>query len=227
MADFLPNRESELVTWANNFNTLIQAGAITYGLTTPQALQMGSFYSAFAAAYQTANDPATRSPSAIIAKNTAMKNMVSFIRLLARIIQANPNLSAQQKSNLGLTVRDTDPSSVNPPGSAPMMDIVSVVGRTAKSRLHDSANPTRRGRPEGVAGASIYSFVGATPPAELSAWTFVGNTSRTTCDVQFDADVPAGAVVWLTACWFNAKAQNGPTCAPVSTNLPGGGAVAA
>lgn len=227
MADYLPTRESELVTWASNFNTLVQAGAITYGLTPAQALQMGSLYTAFAAAHQTASDPATRSPSNIIAKNTAMKNMVACIRQLARILQANPSLSAQQKSDLGLTVRDVEPSPVNPPASAPMLDVLSAAGRLVKIRLHDSANPARRGRPDGVAGASVFSFVGPTPPAELSAWMFVGNTSRTGMDVQFDAQVPAGAVVWLTACWFNGKAQNGPACSPVNTNLPGGGAVAA
>ena len=225
--DFLPTRESQLVTWSNNFNALVQLNAVSYGLSIPQSMTLDGYHSIFVTAYQTANDPATRSPSAIIAKKTAMANLVSYIRQLARILQANPALTNQQKSDLGLTVRDADPTPINPPADAPMLDVVSVVGRMVKIRLHDAANPTRRGRPDGVIGASVYSFVGATPPAELSAWAFVGNTSRTGHDVQFDAQVPAGAVVWLCACWFNAKSQSGPACAPISTNLPGGGAVAA
>lgn len=142
-------------------------------------------------------------------------------------MQANPSVTGQQKSSLGLTVRDVEPTPINPPADAPTLDVLSAVGRSVKVRLHDSANPTRRGKPAGVAGASLFTCVGATPPADISGWTFQGNTSRTTADVQFPAEVPAGATVWLTAFWFNPRAQNGPTCAPVSTNLPGGGAVAA
>ena len=88
--------------------------------------------------------------------------------------------------------------------------------------LHDALNPTRRGKPLGVAGASVFSFVGPTAPAELAAWKFEGNTTRTRVDVLFPADTPPGSKIWVCAFWFNPRAQAGPTSAPVSTNLPGG-----
>jgi hypothetical protein len=46
-------------------------------------------------------------------------------------------------------------------------------------------------------------------------------------DVEFPADAANGATVWLTAFWFNPRAQSGPACQPISTNIPGGLSMAA
>src|SRR5688572_13214418 len=161
MADFFPSREADIVTWSINFKTKIVATPTVYGLTAPQATAYGTKHDAFVAAHQTANDPATRSPSAIVAKDVAKVNLAAEARMLARIIQAAPAVTAEQRSDLGLTVRDSDPSPIPPPAAAPEMDIISAVVRTVRVRLRDLANPTRRGKPDGVAGASVFSHVGA------------------------------------------------------------------
>jgi hypothetical protein len=85
----------------------------------------------------------------------------------------------------------------------------------------------RRGRPPGVAGAVVFSFVGATPPTSLADWRFEQNTSKTSLEINFPATVPPGARVWFTAFWFNPRAQNGPASAPTGINIPGGMAMAA
>src|SRR5688572_12047548 len=149
MADFFPSREADIVTWSNNFDSLITATPIPYGLTAAQATAYGAKHDAFVAAHQTANDPATRSPSAIVAKDVAKAALAAEARMLARIIQATPSVTAQQKSDLGLTIRSSEPTPIPPPAAAPDMDIISAVVRTVKVRLRDSASPTRRGKPEG------------------------------------------------------------------------------
>jgi hypothetical protein len=109
----------------------------------------------------------------------------------------------------------------------PSVDIKSVTGNTVRLRIHDPSNPTRRGKPDGVDGISVFSFVGAEPPTGVAGWHFEGNTTRTVIDVAFDGSVAPGSKVWFTSFYFNARAQSGPACAPVSTNLQGGGAMAA
>jgi hypothetical protein len=227
MPDFIPPRESELVTWSTNLNTKINAGPTLYGLSVGQATAYGVLHSDFLTRYQTANNPDTRSPSNIIAKDTSKTALIANARMLAAIVQAFPAITDEQLSDLGLTVPAVEPSPINPPADAPGLDIVSAVVRTVKIRLHDSANPTRRGKPAGVAGASVFSFVGATPPAEIVGWKFEGNTTKTTVEVEFASSVASGATVWVCAFWFNPRAQSGPACNPVSTNLPGGAVMAA
>jgi hypothetical protein len=142
----------------------------------------------------------------------------AFVELPAA---ADGSVTDGQKLSLGLNVK-ASPSPIPVPSSAPGLDVVSVSAWTVKIKLHDSTSSAKRGKPPGVSGAAVFSFVGATPPTDIAAWKFEGNTGRTNIDVAFANTLAPGALVWLTAFWFNGRKQSGPACAPVSTNLQGG-----
>jgi hypothetical protein len=172
-------------------------------------------------AYNTAKNSLTRSPANIITKNAAKRAMIVEARQLAGVIQKFPTITNTQRSELGLTVPNT-PSPVPVPSSQPAMEITSVSGWTVSLRLHDSTSGTKRGKPAGVSGASLFSFVGAIAPAEIALWKFEGSTGRTKINVSFDSSNAPGTKVWLTAFWFNNRKRSGPACDPISTNLQGG-----
>lgn len=218
---FLPDTDSGLLAWSLNFKTLIQAGAVSYGLTVPLATAYGALHDAYADALAAA-DPAIRTRGSVAAKNTARANLKANARLLDRLVQGTGTVTDQQKRDLGLNVRSA-PSPIPPPADAPGLDILSVSGWTVKIKLHDTASSARRGKPPGVTGASIFSFVGAEAPADIGSWQFEGNTGKTSGTVTFPNTLAAGAQVWITAFWFNGRKQSGPACAPVPTNLQGGG----
>lgn len=221
--DFLPKRDSELVTWSNNFDTLITASAPSYGLTVAQASAYNTLHDAFVSAFQVSSNPSTNSHSSVVVKNDAREALVDNARTLAGIIQANPDVTNQQRSDLGLTVRDTEPTPIPVPADPPGLQIVSAVGRSVTIRLHDTANPDNRGKPDGVDGATVLSFIGSAPPApeDIDSWKFEGNISRVTTVVNLPATVPSGATAWFTAFWFNPRKQSGPAAQPISTQIPG------
>lgn len=221
-AEFPPNREADLVTWSGNFNTKIGVAGPDYGLTPAQTAEYGMLHDAFIAAYTVANDPATRSPMNIALKNDCKQALLANIRLLAGIIQSFPGTTNAKRIDLGLPVRGTEPTPIPVPAKAPQVLIQSVDGRAVRLRLVDVDNPIRRGKPAGVSGAAIFSYIGATPPGELAEWTFELNSGKTVVDLEFPATVAAGTTVYLTAFWFNPRKQAGPIADPVSTNLPGG-----
>src|SRR5687768_6902946 len=158
--DYIPSTDGALVTWSANFNALIGASAVSYGLTVAQATSYDLKHDLYAAAFQTASDTSTRTPSTVIAKDVARAALVAEARMLARIIQATPSVTAEQKSDLRLTVRDSEPSPIGPPAAAPGISIVSISATAVKIRLQDVVNPDRRGKPAGVAGASVFSYIG-------------------------------------------------------------------
>ena len=150
-----------------------------------------------------------------------------FARMQQAIGQRFPGTTNTQRSDLGLTVRNPEPTPIPPPASAPNIDVLSVDENTVRIRLHDPANPTRRGKPAGVDGAAIFSFVGDDAPTAEATWRFEGNTTRTAINVTFPNTGAPGSKVWFTAFWFNERKQSGPAATPVGTNLPGGAAMAA
>jgi hypothetical protein len=222
MAKFPPDREADLVSSASNFDVKTTAAPTTFGLSVPQCTAFHTVLTAFVAARTVALDPLTRSPANIVAKDIAKNSLLASYRQLAGIVQKFPGTTNFIRAELGLPLRFPEPTPIPPPAAAPLLQVKSVSVRTARVRLIDAANPTRRGKPAGVSGAAVFSFVGSEAPPDLTEWTFEGNAGRTTVDVVFPSSVENGATVWITAYWFNPRKQAGPTANPVSANLPGG-----
>lgn len=228
--DYLPSREADLLQWSVNFNARINASPMNYGLSVAQAAAYTTLHDAFAAAYTAANEPITRTAATIATKNSAKEALIrgaGGIRELAGIVQAFPGTTDTERIELGLTVRDTEPTPVPPPATAPTLSVISTLARVVKVRLRDAENPDRRGKPTGVSGAALFTFVGETPPSDPLQWSFLFNTSRTVFDVQFPSTVAGGSKVWLTAFWFNPRKESGPASAAVSTRIDDGMSAAA
>ncbi len=215
---YLPTRESELVTWSTSFAQVIAAGATAYGLTDLQSDAYGEAQSAFVAAHQTANDPATRSPANIEAKNAAKSALITLTRQLVKVVQAWPDITDQKRVALGITVPDDEPTPVPVPDTSPRIEITSVDGWMISFQLYDGGS-TSRAKPEGVQGAYVYRYVGETPPSDVDAWTMAGSTSKTESKVVIPSSVAPGTKVWLTAAWVNTKLQTGPACTPISRHV--------
>lgn len=225
MADstYLPRKEGELVTWSLNLSTFINADPTIYGLTLTQASDYAALQTAYSTAYTTANQDATRTKPNIVAKNVAKQALIESSRQLVAIIQAYPGTTDQMRADLQITIRDTEPTPIDPPVNPPAIAVVSRFNRDVTLRLYDETNPTSRARPQNVIGASIFTFVGDTAPTEVSQWHFEFQTNETVATVTFPESVPHGAKVWFTAYWFNMKSQSGPgTYPPISCYLDSG-----
>jgi hypothetical protein len=221
MPDFLPSSDTDLLNWGNSFSEKITATPTAYGLVATQSAAFAALLGIYSDALAIAIDPTTRTRSTIATKDEAKTPLKANARDLARIINAFPAITNTQRLDLGLTPRKGEASPINPPDECPVMTVVSAIGRTLKIKL-SGQDTTRRGKPDGVDGATCFSFVGSAPPADISQWKFEASITRTTFDLEFPATVPAGSQVWLCAFWFSPRSESGPACQPISAYLAGG-----
>jgi hypothetical protein len=220
----ISRKDSDLLSWARNFDQRVSSAPGDYGLDASQAAQFHDAYVAYLASYQVVSEAqarGARDPAWTSAKEQAKAELLQIGRELYSFVQSSRSVPDDKKQSVGVRVKKTNPTAVPRPTEAPQIDILMSRGRTVSILLH-RAESLRRARPEGTIGAAVFSYIGQTPPASLSDWTFEFNTSKTTLNVSFPGDVPSGATVWFTAFWFNSRKQSGPTSAPTSTNLPGG-----
>jgi len=227
MSSYLPTVEADLVNFSVNFNTRINATPTAFGLTAIQSAAYTVLHDDFIAAYNlVTQDPVTRSTPNITAKNTAKNALINDpngIRDLVDVIQAYAGTTDEQRAQLLITIRDTTPTPAPIPSDPPDLSIVSTLGQNVKYRLRDSANPNSRGKPEGVAGAMFFYYVGETAPPTLDGWQSMGNFGKNVGSLAFSAaTVPPGSKVWLSAAWYNTRNQAGPLAEPLSFFLPGG-----
>jgi hypothetical protein len=207
--DYIPKRDAEFRDWSRSFSEQINANPEQFGLTPLLASEYAALNDAYAAALEAAFD---RARPAIETKKTARKAAEKEARRLVRIIQVHPSTTNTMRAELRITVPDPELTPVAQPREMPLMIIVGVVGPTVRLRFRGMTE-ARRGKPEGVSGVTVLSYVGDEPPADPMQWAFHGSTSRLTYDATFH-NVEAGTRVWLTAFWFNTRAESGPVCAP-------------
>lgn len=220
--DFIPAREADLVSFTNNMATLLGDVPAQFGLDTDQGDAYVALNTQWVNAYNLTQNGLTRSRSNIISKNELKKQIVALTRQYARIMNAWPDMTNAKRAQLGLTVREPEPTPVPAPTTAPKIDVMGVYGRTLFLNLSDPGSD-RRGKPDKVQHAVVFSYVGTTPPPSLDGWTFEANVTRTTTQVTFDADLPPGATVYVTAMWQNFRAESGPMATPAMVTFGAAG----
>ncbi len=214
--DFIPRRDCDFVNFSASFSARINATPVAFGLTPAMASDYAALNATLHSAFTRATQSITRTTPAVGAKNTARRNAERSLRQLARLIQATPGVSNEHKQALGLTVRDTQPSPVRRPVERPRVSAKLLFGSTVRITVQ-ARKSLRRGKPQGVAGATILSYVGDRPPADPRKWMQT-NTTRPRLDITFD-HVQPGAVVWIAARWFNPRQQAGPMSEAVYTHM--------
>lgn len=217
MSSRMPTTDAGLLAWSTNFRTLISADPAVYGLTAEAATAYAAAQETYATAYQVAVDPSTRTRPTVAAKDAAKTALQITSRQLGKIVEGTASVTDAQKLALGLNVR-RPPTPRPAPTTAPVLEVLSVIGRTVRVRLHGD-EPGRRGRPKDVANATIFTYIGETPSSDRNDWRFEFATNKLVADIEFNDEIPAGTRVWMTAHWNNAKSESGPMSQPIGTLL--------
>src|SRR5688572_3148995 len=102
---YLTKSYVDLYAGSNTFNNLISTGFASYGLTELQSDAYAALNASYAAAFLLAQAPQTRTKGTIQARNDAALPLVAKASELAKIIDAYPPVTNQQKIDLGLSVR--------------------------------------------------------------------------------------------------------------------------
>ncbi len=146
---------------------------------------------------------------------------VAATRGWARQINGLKRITNDDRQALGLTVRDTTPTRIEPPTVAPYVRVTNVKNGEIFFDLRQDGD--LRAKPAGVADSLVFTFVGESAPTDTKQWTYAMTTGRTNVKLPFPEGA-GGTTLWIAAFWTNAKGQSGPSSTPVSVNLPAVGA---
>lgn len=129
MDTFPQARETDLIVGSQTFEMPLASMATAIGLSPAQVTAFDDLQAAFALKYALVQDPATRTPTNVIAKNEARQAMVDNARMLIKIIQANPLVTDEQRRTLNITIRKAR-TSQSTPNVEPLLEIDEVNGHT-------------------------------------------------------------------------------------------------
>jgi len=199
---YIPAKEASFATWLTNFNALILASPTTYGLSTADAAALDSMTTTYLAAYNLAKAGGTRGPANIAAKDSARANVTTRARQLATLIQANPAITDDQKTTLGITVRKTNKTPVPAPTSSPILTFIAATPLQHTIRFADQNTPASRSKPFGALSLQLTAAVAAGSTQQLLL-------TKNPVAVNFQAS-DAGKLCTYSAKWATRTGLLGP-----------------
>lgn len=202
-APYIPPRETDLVTWADNFAALITAAPSTYGLDAGAAAAIQAAVDDFDAKYLLAVNPSTRTPTTVGDKNASKLAMIPIIRTYASQIRINPGVMNADKIALGLNLPNNTPAPIPVPSTIPVLTIMSATPLRHTLKFRDEmASPTSRAKAPLSIGCEIYvgiSTIALTDPTEAD---FYATAVKVPFYIDYDpADV--GKLATIFGRWVN------------------------
>jgi hypothetical protein len=215
--NYLPREEAKLVTWTGEFVTTLTplVAKTDFPIDSARLAQYVTTRDEFVTAYNTANNPTTRTKPAVTEKNARKATLIRSTRSVVDVLQAWPDMTNTLRDELGISQRGKKPEPSPIPAKA-FVKVLSIDGRDVTLEIRQGVG--KAGRPRGAQGATVMIAYGAEAPAETTAWTLATNTGRTKTTITLDA-VPAACTAWISAFFWNGRKQSGPASTPVSVSL--------
>lgn len=222
---YLPPKDNDLDLWAQNLDTKVTAAPTTYGLVAGDATAFHTLRLAFTTALLAATSAPTRTKVTVATKNTARFNMIASIRSLAARVQAYSLITPTLLAELGLTVRDTHPSPIAAPSTAPIVSPLNSSGHDIRFRFADTDTPDSRSKPPGVTAMQLWGKVGTTPPASIADCVLLGTYTKNSdgpgsrsVAVGFSG-ADTGKTAYLIGRWITRRGLTGPSSAIASMTI--------
>lgn len=215
----VPKLDAPLAEFSTNFLARGSSAPQDFHLTVEQMDQYAILHEAFMSSYYACKAEGARCKSLCAAKDENKRRLQKYARSLYRIVQVWPDVSIANKVLMGVVIAKS-PSPIPKPQRAPILSVISVVGRQVQVQLADASAPTTRRRPIEAYGAIIVTFAGDNPPSPGDPrWSRCRQTGRTRLLIEFPTTVAPGTPCLIAARWYNRKGQYSPWSEPVMTYL--------
>jgi hypothetical protein len=214
---YLPKKDSELVTWTENFVMVLNQHGQAWGIPAEEVRVIQVALDTFKSLHTITKSP--EKTSVIVAqKNEARTVLTSLIRGMVDFRLKNPIITNDQLIALGLHVKDKTPTTIPPPSTRPYHIIKVVDSRRIEVDFQDEKT-TSKAKPYGCLGAVVYYAVLATPPTKPESLTRTVLATRTPHKLEFTEE-ERGKTVYIALRWQNEKGQLGPWSEILSAIIP-------
>ena len=204
---YIPRADAEFYVWAANLVNKVAANPAGYGLKPETVTNLQSSESSFDNSFNGSIQLRDAARAAVNQKIQNRKSFEEMIRMVARQIQANPEVSDTEKLEAGLPIHDNQPSPIPLPTSAPTALITASYLRNV-IRFADSSNPSRGYRPRGVMGIEIIAHIGTSAPTAMNEYEPMGVSSRMKHDIEFSV-ADGGKSIWYRFRWIGTSGKLG------------------
>jgi hypothetical protein len=211
-SNYIPRPDGNFAAWANHYYDSVKTFYDKQGLDPDLLTPLMKALATWNAQYPAHVSAQQRAEAARQAKDTARAALEKEVRPVTNFVQGYPKTTDADRAEIGITVRDTSKTPTPTPTTRPLVSVDPAARLTHELRLVDEGSPTRRGKPEGVAGAEVWVKLidaGQPAPTDPSVLSFLTMTTRPTLRTDFRAADGGKTAVYMLR-WVNTRGEKGP-----------------
>ena len=213
----LPDRQ--LLADLRAFNNEAATAPTTYGLTAAKATALTGLLDKFEASLDALDLLRNQETAKQTEKDQDRKDVVAEARNQFNVIQSDNAVTNQQRSKVGLDIRDTTRTPSPSPSSAPFA-LIDFGKLKHTINFRDAATPNSAAKPKGMLGAEIWRFIGTAPPSAESDYQFVALDTATPYTSYFTM-ADAGKTVYYLLRWQSKNGDKGEWSEVVQATING------
>lgn len=218
MADYIPNPDDQFHPWFTDFNAWCVDNGVTYGLTSVQVGAITNAYDPWNTCWGIHNAAQTAARSATMDKDTKRADAEPLIRAAVGVLQKSALMTDAVRATLHITVPDATRTRSAVPTTRPIAMIDTSQRLRHTINFKDETTPNSKKKPDGVMGAEIWCYIGANPPADASACSFVALDTSTPYVVEYSG-ADANKVAHYLLRWVNTRGEKGPWSETASATI--------
>jgi hypothetical protein len=217
--DYIPAKEKDFYKWQSDSTKYAKANLATWGVAETAIADVEAKRTVYEAKYAISEDSATRTSPHVLARQEARKDYQLALReFFSGYVIYNPAVTDEDRRTMGLTVHDTKPTPMPPPGTEPAATyntpspgIVDIGFRDKDEKGH--------AKPYGIHGAETAWGVLDVVPVDWSELPHSTFATHSPLRLTFDGH-DRGKTLYFAVRWENTRGQKGPWTDILSAIIP-------
>ena len=210
--DYIPHEQAVFFNWQDKLLNVLVAESVGWVVLPADLIALQALQTIYVAAYQTSSkeQKLTRTAGQAQALRTAQENYIDGIRNFnSQWISRNPLVTDAQKVDLGVTVRDTEPTRIDAAGFAPQLVVDKISGGMHTLRFSNPEDPDSKKMPYGQKIILRTAVSTADIPEPDIPWSGSVTVTRFLHDVIYTAG-DKGKTAYYNACYESTRGERGP-----------------
>ncbi|MEZ6132523.1 MAG: hypothetical protein R3C59_27985 [Planctomycetaceae bacterium] len=216
---FIPPAEGNFDAFVRQFVNQVAADPTEYEVSAERVKALQTQLADWDKKYAAAVKARDAAKAATESKDEARRTLEETVRSVAKLIQANDEITNAARDAAGLPIHKTSRTPVPVPHTFPTGTVIGSDRLELTLMYSDVATPTRKARPHGVRGCEVYVAVGENPPTSPEDYRFVAFSTRTPELIKFKSD-EGGQTANILLRWVNTKGESGPWSQPIMATIP-------
>ncbi|EIQ01567.1 hypothetical protein OpiT1DRAFT_00138 [Opitutaceae bacterium TAV1] len=210
--DYIPSGDERFHSWQETFMAYLIERLAAYGLTTEEYDTLAAPQAEWRTAWEVANNPATRTSPATLAKDNARNAYEHTLRaFVRRYLNENPAVTGPEREKLGLPVYKTERTPVPVPTEAPSFEVDTSQIRELHIHYHPAGAKRDGAKPFGVHGVELRWAILDAPPSDDIETDLLHSSFDTRSPIVLTfKEGQRGKTVYFALRWENTRGDKGP-----------------